>query len=550
MGFFSKFKLLSSFQAENSPERRLKTLVVVADFYVDIEEPHKIWKPGEFIAGEVVLSLKKPLKNVSVNLALVGKLKVRNGAGATSRLKLERELFKKSTVIYGDIVEKPTAVDDLNGLTRGDHRFPFRMMIPMKNVYTSIEFEKGSISYSVECTLKPLIDSSCSMSKCSKRFSLLVPVDVGPLPKPTTKIVVLQSPQMMRGPRLSMAEQDTSSSLTKKTNPLTISNASATTNTSSKTVTISVDIAESGFTIGDTIKIKVHIQHYKDYSHSAGLIATLVRICRMHGVGKEDPMETFRKDICQCVSPLYIDPNTYDCFVVMNLNVPLDAFPTLVVPDRGFSFQYYIEVLANLSPRNIVYTESNRIVGGSSTTDIPIPSTKGHITKKFSIIPPKLPIPNKNEAGALDESLIFFQDMINVDKLKRLRNVTGTSIEIVIGTHKSDCPQTNTLSKPAGELKEGSSSVPYEDPPTSYISSVSKPEDTYDKLCQQYFGDLISEPSSSRKKQVDNLEADVYPTDPVPRYTANSEYPVTEDKNELEQLRLHELESDPPPENP
>ncbi|AAS53479.1 AFR108Wp [Eremothecium gossypii ATCC 10895] len=540
MRLFSKFKLHgSSAASEEVFGGKFSYTSAVADFYIELGDAHKIWKPRDVVTGEVVLTLRKPLRGVSLRMSLEGNLRVQTGSGATSRLKFQRTLFSKSSMIYG--VEQPEdAEQEGHGLTRGDHRFPFRMRVPSKNIYTSIAFEKGSISYAVGCVLETRSGAQ-RLSSCSRQISVLVPVDVSLLPKLRPKTVVLQSPQLLRSAKANYPEHDTASSLTKRTTASANSNSSVTTVCSSKTVTISVDLPESGYVIGDTIRIKVHIQHYKEYRNSAGLIATLVRICRVHSTGTDDPMETFRKDICQCVAPLYVEPETHTCSVGMNLNVPLDAFPTLVVPNQGFTFQYYIEVLANLSSKNIVYTESNRVIGGSGMADIPMPGSKLHPVKKISMLPLKLQGPLGKQDTNIDESLIFFQDMVNVDKLKRLRNVTGTSIEVVIGTHRNNSVQQARQSCP-GSPVGGSDSTMMSEQSAAGTSLPSSVLDIYDQLANRL--------SSSVGDQLlrYGMSPDSGPhsaNDELPRYTPNVDYMVTEDKRELEQRKLKELESEP-----
>lgn len=546
MGFLGKFKKArcptdnpctvtsnSSLVSNNSNARfRLSSPNDIQEFYLDMDEPHKVWKPNEYITGESVLILKKDMTNIAIKLSLIGEVRVKTGTGATSRTKISEKLFDKHTFIYGG-KDNDQEQQVVNGLTKGEHRFPFRMKIPSSKVYTSIKFERGSISYHVECSLGHIGTAADEeIAKCQKKFSILVPVDVGTLPKPNTKSVVLQSPLSLKHSRVNLSEQDTSSSLTKKTNNSTGSNSSLTTNSSFKTVSISVDLPESGFVIGEKIPIKINMQHYKEYAHPAGLIATLVRICRV-GDGSKDIIETFRKDICQTVAPLYLDFETHECSITVYLKVPLDAFPTLTLPSKYFTFQYYVEVLVNLSRKNIVYTESNRILGGGNTNDSSYSKTSAE--GKFSMLQRRLRGSNNSEINDDDESSIFFQDLVNVDKLKRLRNVTGMSIEVVIGTNRLQ--KDEDLDKEEESAQEGNSS------PLPEI---------YDQLLNSYGGQLDT------KHNIQKMENVLYPSEPVldydnvmvppvPRYTPNAEYIPTEDKNELEQMRLRQLESDPPP---
>ena len=101
--------------------------------------------------------------------------------------------------------------------------------------------------------------------------------------------------------------------------------------------------------------------------------------------------------------------------------------------------------------------------------------------------------------------------MVNVEKLKRLRNVTGMSIETVIGTTRSEQQQydTNLPRQPATTTAQD---------PVPDLRDWLAPLNAY---------------------ECDDV--------PVPKYSPNDRVNVaSEDKQELEQKRLQQLESDPP----
>lgn len=499
-------KLLSSLISHDSilktgglTNTKCKLIMKVQEYYIELQEPDKVWIPNDIISGQIVLYLKKDIKDIRLNLSLVGELKIKNGLSTTSKYKLCETLFNKSICVYGDTNTRGSSSNvSINGLTKGRHLFPFRMKIPQKNIYTSIDFEKGSISYHILSTLE-LIAYPYDSLKCSKKFSVLVPISVDGLPGPTTKTVILKQFQTVRRVKSNLNNPDAPLNSIKK------ASQSVSTN-SFKTVTMSVDLSASGFVIGDKLPIKVYLQHYKEYSHPAGLIATLVRICRFKGNDKNNPVETYRKDICQCVSPLFVNEKSHDYQTIMNLKIPLDAFPTISLTNECFSFQYYIEVLANLSNKNIIFTESNRVVGGCGVGDIPATSLKQDTT--LSILSKKIKdVTLDSQNTTYDESLIFFEDLINVEKLKKLKNVIGMFIEVVIGTDKKS--------------------------PNNLESEVFK-ESTND-----------IQPSPRNLKEY-NSNFNIYSLEPVPSYTPNTQYQSCDDKNELELQRLQNLESEPP----
>lgn len=508
----------------------------VREFYIDLKEPHRIWKPEEYITGETVVSIKKDVTNVAIRLILICEIKVKLGSTAAVRRKLGERLLEKSTFLYGKEWDQDSNATVINGLTKGEHRFPFRIKVPSgRKVCSSIKFERGSIDYYLKCSIENIESNQVErpISVCESGFSVIVPRDVSLLPKPKVKTVVLQSAAMVRHASKTLGD-GSSSSFTKATKSSTNSNSSANTSGSissiDKTVTISVDISNAGFAIGEIIPVKVFVQHYKNFCRPAGLIITLARICRVSGGGKDEPMETFRKDICQTISPLYVDPETLQCSVTAYLKVPIDAFSTFTTCHKYFTFQYYVEVMVNLSQKNVIYTESKRVVGTKDTIVSEIASDLDD-KASFSKLPRKFFNAVNSDRTLNDEnsieSNISYQDMVNVEKLKRLNNVTGMSIETVIGTTGS-------------KLEELPPRVEYE----TLSGAIEATDDLESPLTS-----TAASPDRSATDWLAPLYAyDKYP--PAPQYTPNESISAAvDDKKELEHARLKQLESDPPTEN-
>ncbi|AQZ10308.1 RIM8 (YGL045W) [Zygosaccharomyces parabailii] len=483
---------------------------LVREFQLKLDEPHRIWKPDEYICGETILNIKKDVTNVALRLTLVSQVKVKSGVGATLRTKVTEKLLEKTTFLYGEERgEKVDANNATNGLTQGEHIFPFKLKIPSgRKVFSSIKFERGSITYFLQCSLESMGPHQAErpVSQYRQYFPVMVPLDVSNLPDPKTKTVVLQSTSSVRPTHKNSG--DSSSSHTKATSDSNTSNNTANTSASAeKTVKVSVDVSRAGYCIGEIISIRVSLQHYKNFRHSAGLIVTLVRICRVGSGGKDEPMETFRKDICQTICPLYVDPETLECCVTAYLKVPIDAFSTFTSLQKFFTFKYYVEVMVNLSTKNVVLTESNRVVAGLHDVVKPTSNEPSELGDSIGYMPQKFIISKAGSEESFDESNIIYRDMVNVERLKRMNNVTGMSIETVIGMKRSE-----ELSNPR---------------PLTDVQQLEK--------C-----------ATSSNPQVDDWLAalDSYP--PVPQYTPNNNVKTSEDKRELEQARLKQLESDPP----
>jgi len=591
---------------------------ITRQFYITFVEPHRIWKPNEHIIGETTLEIKKDITNIAIRLSLICEMKVKTRGNSPTTLMAKKSirLIERSTFLYGfdmaqdkshctqsistssqnndsnnvDINDSLTDENEngnehmkvVNGLTKGIHKFPFRIKLPKNNkkLFSSIKFERGSINYYMQCTLEPLSsdqsEKTC-VSKCRNEFEVIVPLDVSYLPIPKTKTVVLQSftgTPMVHKKSNSSGDAGSSlfSKLTNKSNDSTSSGSFSTKNDLifDKTVNISVSLPRSGYIMGEVIPVKISVDHYKPYYHAAGVIVTLVRICRVGTNNETDgiPIEKFRKDICQCVSPLYIDPETLRANILAHLKVPLNAFATFNPPNQLFSFQYYIEVMVNLSRKNLVYSESHKILGGAmdendeeiyQNMDNKFKTNKISSSKLFGLdknIQQKVSalVTNSNNNNELFEeedtinmnnssnhdSKILYKDMVNVESLKGMRNVTGMSIEIVVGTVKEIIkpdrlePISKTNSIQENHVKQN-------DTPDHHIDSIQ----TDSGLTVPVLN------SSELNSWLSNYPTD-YNTLPLPKYspreTSATVEPITasEDKQELERLRLQDLESEPP----
>lgn len=178
-------------------------------------------------------------------------------------------------------------------------------------------------------------------------------------------------------------------------------------------VKLSVDLPQSGYLRGELVPIRIKVHHFKTIQCSAGLVVTLMRLCRVDN-GPGAPIQSFRKDLCQTIAPLYINPETLIGEVSTSLRVPADAFPTIVGSDT-VTFQYYVEILANLSNKNIVRA-------GSGHTPV-----KGNQKLSHSIVFDLDQQPNYTTSE---------EGMVNVDVLKRSKAFLGLNTEIIVGTER------------------------------------------------------------------------------------------------------------------
>lgn len=460
----------------------------VEDFYILLDDPHKSWLPGEEISGQVILILRKNLANIAIVFSLTGYVKI----NALHHLKLramKHILFNHNIKIYGPDQElASTSPDDfVNGLYKGEHRFPFIVKLPNKRVFTSVDFGKGSISYVLKTSLRsadaslqqdiPLpgginsgttasdfLGKAKSLSKfhtptftSEKTINLVNPIDVADLPPAKPKRLLIKDPRSNK--KLLRVQSSTSTINTFSTlssnnsdadsintglaapspagnTPSLLQNAHASPGNVSSSgfssplnekphhIRVSMELGQRGFLRGELIPIKLTINHLKPIQDSRGIIVTLVRVCRLD-YGPDGFYESFRKDLQQLVIPLFVDPNTFSLEISTSLRVPPDAFPT-ILDCPMVSFQYFIEVMLNLS-------------GKSLSLDGPSEHPKSNLAPHDDILssgqgstPGAGPATNYNfhtYATAQNRS-----EFINTDKFKRLKKYLPITSEVVIGT--------------------------------------------------------------------------------------------------------------------
>lgn len=217
-----------------------------------------------------------------------------------------------------------------------------------------------------------------------------------------------------------------------------------------KTITTNIELMKSGCLPGDTISVKVNVQHTKRIKSLHGVIVTLYRQGRVDSappaalfknISKEEARRLekeeyypksktglgglslssagtcsmFRKDLSQAFSPLIIDPVTLTASVTTSVRVPENAFPSIRgVPGEMISFKYRLEVIVDLGGKlaNAIQVQQN-----------PRVSTAGGV------------ISSGRELSAGVAS--FDGSLVNTDPLKRGKGVIFDSFEVVVGTTDS-----------------------------------------------------------------------------------------------------------------
>lgn len=298
--------------------------------------------------------------------------------------------------------------------------------------------------------------------------------------------------------QISPLNQQQTSSLTPNSNHINSDSIGS----KKETIKVSLEIPRRGYLRGELISIKLSINHLKKIQDSNGIIITFVRVCRLDN-GPDSLFESFRKDLQQLVMPLYVDPVTLCSEIKSSVRVPADAFPTISGCPL-VSFQYFIEVLINLSGKSVVldsevtsehhnhtnHHSGNTVDDCESSNVLALGNGhNGSFNFNFSQVNSSL-LHQKERSG-----------FINTDRYKRLKKFLQLTTEVIIGTHRLKNPATSATSQPMLNM-DGVSPASRR---SSSLVSLSNGSPAPANINQQY-----QEPSTQQQTPIEQVPARSY----------------------------------------
>jgi hypothetical protein len=261
-----------------------------------------------------------------------------------------------------------------------------------------------------------------------------------------------------------------------------------------KNITTEVESCVGGCLRGDSIPVKVSVNHVKHIKSMNGVIVTLFRQARvdMHPAIPLGPTEKsknpkyedyyprsktglgglslsgagsshmFRKDLSQTVQPLIVDPGSLLSEVTVKVRVPEDAFPTIsTVPGAMISFKYYVEVVVDIQGR--LGAQERAMAGLTGMTSMTMSGGDDL----------------ENERGGMTASGAY---MVDTAPVRRDKGVVSATFEVVIGTRDSE--------RRKGKQKEEETPVIPEEPP---VVAPSQREETTNVGAEQHYPSHPSE---------------------------------------------------------
>ncbi|CAE7177104.1 hypothetical protein P3342_001811 [Pyrenophora teres f. teres] len=313
------------------------------DFYIQPDDPHRQYAPGDIISGTVIIKIVKPLRVTHLVVCLHGYAQVfknpntpgdayKNYCSTTGSARVKKagsyfgngfvSLFEDEVVLCGE-----------GRLAEGVYHFNFELEFPSTGLPSSIDFERGTISYMLNATLTRPTTMSPTAS-CDTKVYLTETVDIAPVPALKPRVISLEPISRRARPKPRKRGPDdavqtptgsepppTGSALEpgstiddnegpRSPSPSDVSyesqrssgNASGTeygvrsihttidgsasqnasrTTLKGKTITATIDVLKPAFLRGDQIPIKVTVNHTKHIRSLKGIIITLYRQARV-----------------------------------------------------------------------------------------------------------------------------------------------------------------------------------------------------------------------------------------------------------------------------
>lgn len=460
-------KLSTPLNALNRLRPARSTRKVISEYYIRLNEPHRQYSPGDLVKGSVILTTEKDLRVTHLVVNLVGQVKLFGVAAYNLSGKKKTANYTGPEEFEGGIIlcRDQQVLCGEGRLDAGVYEFGFVMELTGKGLPSSLDFEKGSISYSISATLtRPTTVSPTRI--CEHKINLVELIDIGSHPRPKPRIIPLEIGNKRSRIRSSHGSSDEKGALKCGPNPkatsdpatpnsssphITIDNASIKSNSAKKSsdVTATIELLRAGALRGESISVKISVKHTKPVKSLHGIIVTLVRVGRfdtfpisangLNSKGSASSLKkglslgsgsgtttTFRKDLSQVIAPLIVDPNTLTTVVSTSVRVPEDSFPTInSVPGQIVSFKYFIEVLVDLGGK---LAGKEDFLTGVGMVNIPAAATGelGRVEANLG---------NGDMSGIM---AVYGAKVIETEKIRRdVKNVVSCRFEVIVGTTDS-----------------------------------------------------------------------------------------------------------------
>ncbi|KAL2072542.1 hypothetical protein VTL71DRAFT_11885 [Oculimacula yallundae] len=171
----------------------------LTDFHIRPNEPHRKYSPGDLVRGAVVLTVVKPIRLTHLTVCLHGYVRVFKSPNAANDPLPDPGLTASSnprkSQYFGNghasLFQDEVTLCGEGRLDIGVYEFNFELEFPRKGLPSSVDFERGTISYLITATItRPT--SITATSSCDQKLSFVETVDIGPMVPPKPQKISLE----------------------------------------------------------------------------------------------------------------------------------------------------------------------------------------------------------------------------------------------------------------------------------------------------------------------------------------------------------------------
>ena len=312
---------------------------------IEPEDPFKVYSPGEAVKGNVVLTVLKGFEITHLVLALQGyarvyKHQIAPGEGLPVSDSLINGKGSKGFEYHGNglasLFQEEQPLCGNGFLKKAVYKFAFQLKFPTKSMPSTVDFERGTVSYMLSATVTRPVTMMPTHTK-HKRIKFQDTLDIENFNTPKSRVITLE-PMSRRGkvrrvnqtasqgtygtssrghlsrnntqdstvtsasvpigdPPLSPAPSDDTAATTatassqsfqqagdaspvRRPSPDTCETRSSRTSTSVHTITATTELPRHGALPGDTIPVRVSVTHTKPNVRGV-VITTLYRVGRV-----------------------------------------------------------------------------------------------------------------------------------------------------------------------------------------------------------------------------------------------------------------------------
>ncbi|KAF3005729.1 ph-response sensor protein [Curvularia kusanoi] len=171
------------------------------DFYIQSDDPHRQYVPGDIISGTVIIKVVKPLRITHLVVSLHGYAQVFKNPNAPGDAYKNYSTTvglgkgKKQGGYFGNgfvsLFEDEVVLCGEGKLAEGVYHFNFDLEFPSKGLPSSIDFERGTIRYMLTATLtRPTTMSPTTTDDL--KVNLRDTIDIAPIAEPKPRVISLE----------------------------------------------------------------------------------------------------------------------------------------------------------------------------------------------------------------------------------------------------------------------------------------------------------------------------------------------------------------------